>query len=145
MPRLDGDPAVVTLAQRREEPSRGAALPFQRWRELDQQPILARIGATSAKNASIRFPVPTRRASCVIARGSFTEKRKRRGTLCAQRSYVDARCDRWNVELISTASNTAAYRSRCDAASGKRSWSSRGRLHPAVPMRVRWGDFTFQA
>jgi len=41
-------------------------------------------------------------------RGSFTEKRKRAGTVAAQRSKVDARCGRWKVELISTAGKTAA-------------------------------------
>ncbi len=35
--------------------------------------------------------------------GSFTLKRKSRGTDAAQRSWVARLCGRWNDELISTA------------------------------------------
>ena len=62
----------------------------------------------SCRNASSSGSAATSRASCVIARGIFTENRNDAGTLAAQRASVAGRCDRRNVELISAASSTAA-------------------------------------
>ena len=91
-------------------------------------------GSRSARKLSTSERVPASLASCVIVFGIFSAKRKPAGTLAAQRANVDARCGRWNVELISTHRKTRAYRSRCVPSPGNRRCASRGRLQPAVPI-----------
>jgi hypothetical protein len=49
---------------------------------------------TSSRNTSRSTSVATSAWSCVIARGTFTAKRKCGGTEAAQRSYTPRRCCR---------------------------------------------------
>jgi hypothetical protein len=95
VPRLRGDAAANRARSARKNADAARA-----WNSRDggswtsRQPTCARIGASSSRNVSMAAPALTSRSSCVMARGSFTEKRKPRGTLSAQRSKVERRCGR---------------------------------------------------